>query len=58
MRPAGRRADADQRAEAHVASGQAATSVTFEKPGSYVLRGYADDGVLLDSTDVMVTVTP
>jgi len=45
-------------AKAKVASGQASTSVTFDKPGTYVLRGYADDGVLLDSTDVTVTVTP
>jgi hypothetical protein len=45
-------------ARTKVASGQAATTVTFDKPGTYVLRGYADDGVLLDSTDVTVTVTP
>jgi len=45
-------------AKVKVASGQASTSVTIDKPGTYVLRGYADDGVLLDSTDVTVTVTP
>ena len=45
-------------AKVKVAAGQASTSVTIDKPGTYVLRGYADDGVLLDSTDVTVTVTP
>jgi hypothetical protein len=39
-----------------VADGHASTSVTFSAPGTYTLRGYADDGVLLDSADVVVTV--
>jgi hypothetical protein len=36
--------------------GHAATTVTFAAPGTYTLRGYADDGVLLASTDVVFTV--
>jgi hypothetical protein len=39
-----------------VKDGTASTSVTFSTPGTYTLRGYADDGVLLNSTDVVVTV--
>jgi hypothetical protein len=39
-----------------VADGKAATAVTFSQPGTYVIRAYADDGILLDSTDVSVTV--
>ena len=39
-----------------VAAGKASTSVKFTQPGTYTLRGYADDGVLLTSTDVVVTV--
>jgi len=39
-----------------VAEGKATTSVKFSEPGTYTLRGYADDGVLLSSTDVVVTV--
>ena len=37
-------------------SGHATTTVTFAAPGSYTLRGYADDGVLLAMTDVVFTV--
>jgi hypothetical protein len=36
--------------------GQAATTARFSEPGVYVLRGYADDGILLDYRDVVVTV--
>ena len=36
--------------------GRAATTVTFASPGTYTLRGYADDGVLLSSTDVVFNV--
>lgn len=36
--------------------GRATTMVTFATPGTYTLRGYADDGVLLASTDVVFTV--
>jgi hypothetical protein len=39
-----------------VADGKASTAVTFTQPGTYVIRGYADDGVLLDMTDISVTV--
>jgi hypothetical protein len=37
-------------------SGKAATKVTFSEPGTYGLRAYADDGVLLTPLDVTVTV--
>ena len=40
-----------------VVDGRAATSAVFSEPGQYVLRGYADDGILLDYVDVTVTVT-
>lgn len=36
--------------------GKASTTVTFSAPGTYTLRGYADDGVLLATTDVTFTV--
>jgi hypothetical protein len=36
--------------------GKATTKVTFSEPGSYRLRAYADDGVLLTPIDVNVTV--
>ena len=39
-----------------VTDGKASTTVTFTTPGTYTLRGYADDGILLDSTDVTITV--
>jgi hypothetical protein len=38
--------------------GRVVTDVTFEHPGTYVLRGVADDGALTGSDDVTVTVTP
>jgi hypothetical protein len=41
-----------------VNEGKASTTVTFAAPGTYTLRGYADDGVLLSSADVVVTVQP
>jgi hypothetical protein len=37
-------------------SGRATTNVTFSEPGTYRLRAYADDGVLLTPLDVNVTV--
>jgi hypothetical protein len=37
-------------------AGKATTSVTFSKPGTYVLRAYADDSVLLTPLDITVTV--
>jgi hypothetical protein len=36
--------------------GKASTTATFTQPGTYTLRAYADDGVLLDMADVVVTV--
>ena len=39
-----------------VTNGKAASSVSFAKPGSYVLRAYADDGVLVTPVDVSVTI--
>jgi len=46
-------------AKAAVAEGgKASTSVRFSAPGTYVLRGYADDGILFDVVDVTVTVRP
>lgn len=40
-----------------VKDGQAATTVTFSAPGSYVIRAYADDGIVFTPADVTVTVT-
>ena len=37
-------------------SGKATTTVTFSRPGTYQLRGYADDGILTAPVDVIVTV--
>ena len=42
-------------AKAAVVDGQASTTARFSAPGTYVLRGYADDGILLDYVDVAVT---
>ena len=39
-----------------VTNGSASTTARFSERGTYVLRGYADDGILLDYTDVTVTV--
>jgi hypothetical protein len=39
-----------------VAGGKASSTVSFAKAGVYVIRGYADDGVLLTPVDVTVTV--
>jgi hypothetical protein len=39
-----------------VVDGKAATKVTFSKAGTYRLRAYADDGVLITPLDVTVTV--
>lgn len=48
---------ADSPAAAGRISGTATTTATFSKPGKYVLRAYADDGVLVTPLDVTVTVT-
>jgi hypothetical protein len=39
------------------ADGRVLVKVTFDEPGSYVLRGLADDGALFGSDSVTVTVT-
>ena len=41
-----------------VTDGKASTTVRFSAPGTYVLRAYADDGILVASKDVTVTVAP
>jgi hypothetical protein len=38
------------------ADGKVATKVTFDQPGTYVIRAYADDGILLATADVTVQV--
>jgi hypothetical protein len=40
-----------------VADGKASTTVRFSAPGTYTLRAYADDGILVAAKDVTVTVT-
>ena len=39
-----------------VKDGKATTQAVFSAPGTYVVRAYADDGVLLEVSDVTVTV--
>jgi hypothetical protein len=39
-----------------VKDGKAATSVTFAEPGTYMIRAYADDGVVFEAADFTVTV--
>lgn len=39
-----------------VENGRAETTLTFSKPGTYVMRGYADDTVYVTPLDVTVTV--
>jgi hypothetical protein len=40
-----------------VVDGKASTTVRFGAPGTYVLRAYADDGILVAAKDVTVTVS-
>jgi hypothetical protein len=40
-----------------VKDGKASTKVTFPEPGTYVIRAYADDGILAVPADVTVNVT-
>ena len=40
-----------------VKNGKVATKVTFSQPGTYVIRAYADDGVVTTPADVTVIVT-
>jgi len=37
-------------------NGKADTVVRFSAPGTYVLRGYADDGIFWDAVDVTAVV--
>jgi hypothetical protein len=39
-----------------VKEGKASTQVTFSEPGTYVVRAYVDDGVLMGTSDVTVSV--
>ena len=39
------------------ADGKISATVTFSEPGTYIVRGLADDGALTGSDDVTVTVT-
>ena len=39
------------------ADGKLVVQATFGEPGTYVLRGRADDGALFGDEDVTVTVT-
>lgn len=42
---------------ARVADGKATSKAMFDKPGTYVLRGYAEDASMHTPHDIMVTVT-
>jgi hypothetical protein len=39
-----------------VVDGKASTTVRISRPGTYMLRAYADDGILFQTADVTVTV--
>ncbi len=41
-----------------VKDGKATTRVVFSQPGTYVIRAYADDGILTTPADVTVEVVP
>lgn len=41
---------------AAVVDGKAESRVTFAKPGTYTIRGYGDDGVLVSTADIVITV--
>ena len=45
-------------AEGKGKTGQAVTRASFSEPGTYILRAYADDGVLMSSVDATVVVKP
>ena len=40
-----------------VQDGKASTKASFSKPGTYVVRAYADDGVVTTPADVTIVVT-
>ncbi len=42
---------------ARVADGKATATAVFDKPGVYVLRGYAEDASIHTPHDIRVTVT-
>ena len=39
-----------------VVDGKASTKVRISQAGTYILRPYADDGILVDTADITVTV--
>ena len=39
-----------------VRDGKVSTTVTFSQPGTYVIRAYADDGVIATPADVTIVV--
>jgi len=41
---------------AAVVDGKASTRATFSQAGVYTIRAYADDGILVDAADIVVTV--
>jgi hypothetical protein len=41
-----------------VVDGKATTKITFDKPGNYVLRAFAEDASIHTPHDVSVTVRP
>ena len=40
-----------------VKEGKASTNVTFTEPGTYVIRAFADDGIVFEATDITVAVS-
>jgi hypothetical protein len=36
--------------------GKASTKVRISRPGTDILRAYADDGILVDTVDITLTV--
>ena len=60
--PKARPPDADPAAcrlqpqRAAVANGKAESKVRFTRPGTYTLRAYADDSILITPADLVVTV--
>lgn len=45
-----------ERQKIAVVDGKASTAVRISRPGTYMLRAYADDGILFDTADITVTV--
>ena len=40
-----------------IADGKSAVKATFTKPGTYVIRAFAHDGLLRTPKDITITVT-